>query len=164
MSANRLNSAALPSMTGSAAERADVAEAEHRRAVGDDGDGVALDGQAAGVGGVLGDRQADAGDAGGVDQREVVAVADRHLGLDLELAAEVHEEGAVGDLADLDAVHRAHRLDDLVGVAGVAGGRRHVDAQPVGAGGGDVEPGDQAAALLDDAGELARPRWRGPGG
>ena len=38
MSANRLNSAALPSITGSAAPGPDVAEAEHGRAVGDDRD------------------------------------------------------------------------------------------------------------------------------
>ena len=44
-------------------ERADVAEPEHRGAVGDDGDGVALDGQPAGVLGVLGDRHADPGHA-----------------------------------------------------------------------------------------------------
>ena len=64
--ANRLNSAALPSITGSAAARPDVAQAEHGRAVGDHGDGVALDGQPAGVRRVLGDRHADPGDARGV--------------------------------------------------------------------------------------------------
>ena len=42
MSANRLNSTALPSITGSAAPRADVAQAEHRGAVGDHGDVLRL--------------------------------------------------------------------------------------------------------------------------
>ena len=46
--------------------RAEVAEAEHGGAVGDDRDGVALDGQPAGVGRVVGDGLADPGDAGGV--------------------------------------------------------------------------------------------------
>ena len=80
MPANRLNSAALPSITGSAASRPDVAQAQHGRAVGDHRDAVALDRQPAGVLGVLGDRQADPGDARGVDHRQVVAVADRVLG------------------------------------------------------------------------------------
>ena len=55
MPAKRLNSAALPSITGSAGDRADVAQTEHRGAVGDDGDGVALDGQPPRVLRVLGD-------------------------------------------------------------------------------------------------------------
>ena len=83
---------------------AEVAEAEHGRPVGDDGDGVALDGEPPGVVGVLGDGQADARHAGRVDHRQVVAVADRDLRRDLDLAAEVHEEGPVRDLADRDAV------------------------------------------------------------
>ena len=39
----RLKRAALPSMTGRAASGADVAQAEHCGAVGDDGHGVAFD-------------------------------------------------------------------------------------------------------------------------
>src|SRR5690606_41802710 len=46
---------------------------------------------------------------------------------------------------------RAHGVDQLVGVGGVPCGRGDVDAEPVVAGGGDVEPGDQSAAALDDA-------------
>jgi hypothetical protein len=52
---------------------------------------------------VVDDGAADAGDAGGVDQRQVVAVADGVLGLHLDDATEVHQEGAVGDLVDVDA-------------------------------------------------------------
>ena len=109
-------------------ERADVAEPEHRGAVGDDGDGVALDRQAAGVLGVLGDRQADPGDARRVDHRQVVTGADRHLGLHRQLAAEVHEERAVGHAADLDALDLAHPLDDRLGVLGVVREHGEVDA------------------------------------
>ena len=84
--------------------RADVAEAEHRRAVGDHGDRVALDGQPAGVLGVVRDRLAHPGHARGVDHREVVTVADRVLGRHLDRAAEVHQERTVGDLVHVDAV------------------------------------------------------------
>ncbi|GMA85910.1 hypothetical protein GCM10025868_11600 [Angustibacter aerolatus] len=134
-------------------ERPDVAQAEHRRAVADHGHGVALDREAAGVVGVLGDRDADPRHAGGVDEREVVAVADRHLRLDARLAAEVHQEGAVADLADLDAGQRPRLLDQVVRVPDVAGGAGEVDLHARGAGRGDVERGDDAAAPLDRRGE-----------
>ncbi len=55
-----------------AGERADVAEAEHRRAVGNDGDEVALVGVAVGVGRVAVDLPHRFGHAGGVSQREIV--------------------------------------------------------------------------------------------
>ncbi len=65
---------------GQRGHRADVAETQHGGAVGHDCDGVALDGEAARVLGVLGDRHAHAGHARGVDHREVVTVADGVLG------------------------------------------------------------------------------------
>ena len=104
--------------------RPDVAQAEDRRAVGDDRDGVALDGQPAGVVGVLRDRHADPGDAGRVGAGQVVAVLERHLGHHLELAAEVQQEGAVADLADGDAGQLGDRGGDLVGVVGSPRRRR----------------------------------------
>ena len=55
----------------------DVAQAEHRRAVADDRDGVLADRVAMREGRVVMDRHADAGDAGGVGHRQVVAVVDR---------------------------------------------------------------------------------------
>ena len=84
--------------------RADVAQAEHRRAVGDHGDRVALDRQPAGVVGVLGDGQADPGHPRRVRPGQLVAVAQRDLRGHLDLAAEVQQERAVGDLADVDPV------------------------------------------------------------
>ena len=69
--------------------RAEVAEPEHGRAVGDDRDGVALDREAAHVIGPLDDGPAHPRDAGGVGHRKVVAGAQRHLRLDLDLAAEM---------------------------------------------------------------------------
>ena len=56
---------------------ADVAQAQHGGAVGDDGHGVALDRQLVDPGRLLGDGQADPGHAGRVGHRQVVAVADR---------------------------------------------------------------------------------------
>src|SRR3712207_8511661 len=50
--------------------RADVAEPQDRGAVGDHGDGVALDGQPADVVGVVGQRQTDPRHAGGVRSEE----------------------------------------------------------------------------------------------
>ncbi len=83
--------------------RADVAEPEHRRAVGDDGDAVALHGQAGHVRRVGGDRQGHPPDARRVRHRQVVAGAQRHLGLDGDLAAEVQQERPVADPVDRDA-------------------------------------------------------------
>ena len=87
-----------------AGQRPDVAEPQHRGAVGDHRDRVALDGQAARVLRVGRDGLADARDARRVRHRQVVAVAQRHLRLDRELAAEVHEERAVADAVDDHAV------------------------------------------------------------
>ena len=84
--------------------RADVAEAEHGGAVGDDGDRVALDRVLEGLVAVLGDRHADARDAGRVGHREVVAGLERLLVVLLDLAAEVQQEGAVGGVDDPHAV------------------------------------------------------------
>src|SRR5690606_15711994 len=109
--------------------RADVAQAQHGRAVRHDRNGVALDGEAAGVLGVLGDGHADPGHTRGVDHGEVVTVADRVLGLHLDLAAEVHQERTVGDLAQDDALDAAELLHDLVRVAGGGGRDGDVDAQ-----------------------------------
>ena len=109
---NSLKRIALPSITGSAACRPDVAEPEHRGAVGDDRDAVLLDRQVPDLLGVVGDRAADARDARGVGHREVVARLERNPGRDLELPTAVQEKGAVGDVLDLDAVLGADRSDD----------------------------------------------------
>lgn len=134
--------------------RADVAETQHGGAVRHDCDGVALDGEAARVLGVLGDRHAHAGHARGVDHREVVTVADGVLGRHLDLAAEVHQEGAVGDLAEADALDAAQLLDDLVGVRGGGRGDGDVDPELLVAGCGHVEAGDRSAGGLHGGGEL----------
>ena len=96
---------------------ADVAEAQHGRAVGDHGHGVLLDRQGEGPLAVVPDRQADPGHARGVGHREVVAGPDRDLVVDLDLAAQVHEERAVGDVDDPDAGQSLEPVDDLLAVA-----------------------------------------------
>ena len=92
---NCLNSTALPSITGIAAAGPMSPRPEHRGAVGDDGDGVGDPGVVVDEVGLRGDRLADAGDAGRVGEREVVAVLERHGASDLHLAAHVQGEDRV---------------------------------------------------------------------
>ena len=88
---------------------ADVAEPEDGAAVGHDRHGVALDRVLERLVGVVGDRVADPGDAGRVGHREVVAGAQRVLVALLDLAADVHQERAVGGVDDLGAVDLRRR-------------------------------------------------------
>ena len=86
MPANFLNRQPLPSITGLPASGADVAEAEHRGAVGDDRDEVAARGQVAGFARVVGDRHAGVGDARRVGERQVALVGQRLGRRDRDLA------------------------------------------------------------------------------
>ena len=128
---------------------ADVAEAEHGGAVRDDGDGVALDRQRPGALGRLGDREADARDAGRVRHREVVARAHGRLRRHLDLAAEVQQERAVGDALHLDAVERPHGLDDPLAVLRVAGVDGDVAHRALAARAHEVDRAEVAARLAD---------------
>ena len=74
------------------------------RAVADDGHRVALDRVLERLLGVVGDRLADARDARRVGHREVVAGAQRVAVALLDLAAQVQQERAVGDVDDARAV------------------------------------------------------------
>ena len=96
---------------------ADVAEAEHGGAVGDDGDRVALDRVLEGLVAVVVDRHADARDARRVRHRQVVAGLQRVLVVLLDLAADVHAQGPVGGVDHRRAVDRVDRVDDLRGRA-----------------------------------------------
>ncbi len=141
---------------------ADVAEPEHRGAVAHDGDRVLLDREVPDLAGILGDRDAHARDAGRIGHREVVAGLQRHLRGHLDLPAEVQQEGAVGDVLDLDPAERAHGSDDLVDVVGARGVDRDVthlasllDAHevdraevPAGVGNRTSEVGERAGAIV----------------
>ena len=105
---------------------ADVAEPEDGAAVGHHGHRVALDRQVPDRVRVVRDRPRDARDARRVRHREIVAGLQRHARADLELAAEVAEEGAVRDRLDLDAGQRAHRGRDALDVRLVLGEDRDV--------------------------------------
>jgi hypothetical protein len=85
MSANCLKSMHLPSITGAARERPDVAEAEHGGSVRHHGNAVALDRELERLRGIGGDRHRHARDARRVDLREIGARLDRDLRLDVIL-------------------------------------------------------------------------------
>ena len=135
--------------------RADVAEAEHRRAVGDDGDRVPLDRQRPDLRRVVGDRATRRARRPACrPSRGRRASCSGVLRLDLDLAAEVHQERAVGDVHDLDARRRARTAStirvDVVGVGredrDVAHLRRRLDAH-------EVDRAEEAAGLADRRGE-----------
>ena len=107
MPANRLNSAALPSITGSAASGPMLPSPSTAEPSVTTATVLRLIVRRRASLGALGDGPAHPRDAGGVGHRQVVAVAQRHLRLHLDLAAEVHQERAVGDLADGDALDGA---------------------------------------------------------
>ena len=134
---------------------ADVAEPEHRAAVGDDGDGVPLDRQVPGALGVVGDRLADARDAGRVGHRQVVARLHGRVRVHVDLAAEVQQERAVGDALDLDARRRRAQAATIrsacsASVANTLMSRifvARIDAD-------EVDRVEQAAGVGDRAGEV----------
>ena len=137
----------------------DVAEAEHGAAVGDDGDGVALDRVLERLVAVLRDRAADARDAGRVGHREVVAGAQRLLVALLDLAAEVHQERAVGAVDDLRALDGVDRVGDRAPVLLVGGVDDDVAQQVLALERDQVDGADRAARVADrgrDPAEHAR--------
>ncbi len=140
--------------------RADVAEPEHRGAVGDDGDGVALDRVLEGAILVVGDRQAHAGDARGVGHREIVARLQRVLVVLLDLAADVHQERAVDRVDHARALHRADRGDDLLPVVLAGGVDDDVADRVPGVDLDRVDGHDDPTGVADRAGQV-RERARG---
>jgi hypothetical protein len=133
--------------------RADVAEPEHGGAVGDDRDGVALDGQPAGVLGLVGDRETDPGHPGRVGHREVVAGLQGHGRVHLELALQMHQERAVRHPVHVHTVDTLDRVADPIGVLRPAGVGRDVHRDRVGRGLHEVHRGDRAARLPDRGGD-----------
>ena len=130
MPANRLNRAALPSMTGSAAAGPMLPRPEHGRTVGDHGDAVALDGQPAGVLGVArrspcrpgphrGCRPWRGRHGCGSGAFDAISI------LPPRCIRKVRSETLWID----DALDRAQLVHDLVGVRGATRGAGDVDAQ-----------------------------------
>ena len=150
---NSLNRTALPSITGQRALGADVAEPEHRRPVADDGDGVLLDRQRPDLRGICGDRGRDPADARRVGDREVVARLERRSRRHLELAAEMGEEGAVGDVLDLDSIHLPYGFEDPFDVRGVGREERHVPHLVPAPDTHEVDRPEEPARVADRVGE-----------
>ena len=146
---------ALPSITGIAASRADVAQAEHGGAVRDDRDRVALDRVLEGLVAVVVDRHADARDARRVGHREVVARLERLLVALLDLAADVHAQGAVGGVDHRRAVDGVDRLDDLAAVLVARGVDGDVAQRVAALERDEVDGADRAAGVADRARDLA---------
>ena len=128
---------------------ADVAQAEHRGAVGDDRDRVGLHGQQVGLLGHVVDGGAHASHAGRVGAREVVTVTQRHLGVDLHLAADVAHEGLVGDGIGGHAGQRSDGVAHLAAVLRIAHVARQVDDDAPAVGVGHVEALDLRSSRRD---------------
>src|SRR5207247_1022419 len=120
---------------------------------------VLLDRQREGKLSVVAGRQADAGDPGRVRHREVVTRADRDLVAYLDLPAEVHQEGPVGDVPDADARDVTEPAHDLLGVNAVARLDGDVAQGPLTRGLDEVDRADIPARFADggrDAAQHAR--------
>ena len=139
---------------------ADVAEAEDGRPVGHDGHGVLLDRQGEGALRIFPDGEADAGDTRRVGHGQVVTRLQGHLVADLDLSAEMHEEGPVRDAHDPDAVDAAAGGDDGLAVQLVARVDGEVADDDVLDQLDEIDGPDVAAGLADgrrEAAEHARP-------
>ena len=132
---------------------ADVAEPEHRGAVGDDGHRILLDGEREGALRVFLDRHAHAGHTGRVGHGEIVARPDRHLAAHLDLATEMHEEGAIRDVGDLDAGQTAEAVDDALAVLAVPRLDGDVAEDTIARHLDQVHRADITAGLADDHGD-----------
>ena len=94
----------------------DVAEAEDGRTIGDDRNRVALRGQVPDHFGLVDDCLTDTGNARRVGHREIVAGANRYLRRHLNLAALVHQKGAVRDVDNTNPIDRTDRIHDPIAV------------------------------------------------
>jgi hypothetical protein len=138
---------------------ADVAEPEHGRPVADDGDRVLLDRQGPHLRRVLRNRRGHATHTRRVGDREVVSRLERGSRHHLELAAEVREERAVGDVLHLDPVHVAHCGKDAVDLRRVRRQERHVPHLVSAADPHEVDRAEEAPGVTDrlrQGGERAR--------
>src|SRR5581483_4633369 len=135
----------------------DVAETEDGGSVADDGDRVALDREVPDLLRVGGDGARHAGHARRVDHREILTGLERHARLHLELAAEVGEEDAVGDVHNLDSLDSADGGDDRVEMLLVVGEDVDVAALRVALDVDEVDRAEQSSGLADRRAEA--PGW-----
>src|SRR5690242_3632547 len=105
---------------GQGAFGADVAKTQHGCAVRHHGHRVLLDRQRECPLAVLLDRQTDAGNARRVGHRQIVSRADRNFAMNLDLAAQMHQKRAVGDVDDTNTRGLLQAVDDLRAVRTVA--------------------------------------------
>ena len=134
--------------------RADVAEAQHRRAVADYGDGIALDGQLPGFVVLLGDGGTHARHAGRVSHREGVPRRQRHLVLDGNFSAEMQEKNLVRNVGHDDILQFADGRHDGFHVFLAARPHRDVARHALGVGIHNVHRAEVAAQPADGVGEL----------
>src|SRR5262249_23142876 len=92
---------------------------------------------------------------GRVDHAQVVATFDGEAAVDLDLAPEVHQEGAIGDVQHVHPFERADTADDGVGVRLVARGDGEVAHHLAAADANDIDGADVAALLADRGGQTS---------
>ena len=134
----------------------DVAQAEHRGSIGDDGDRVRLHREQMRFLGHVVDRRAHAGDARSVGARQVIAIAQRDLRSDFDLAADVRQEGLVRRRGHGHAGECGENVADLAPLLGVAQIAGEVEDDRTAHGLGDVEAAHLSALLdrrVDDRGD-----------
>ena len=127
----------------------DIAETEHRGAVGDDGDGVALDRQIARRRGVLRDRERHSGNAWRVRHREVVPRPQRDPRGHTEHASEVHQQRPVAHRTNMCTVEGVDSVVKALRVIVVHRVAREVDDEISSAGLDDVERRDDPARVTN---------------
>jgi len=122
--------------------------------------GVLLDGELVGQLGLGLDRLADAGHARRVGHREVVPIADRCAGHDVDLPAVVHGEGAVLPTEQLHALGVADGLQHLLLMGLAPAVHDDVLVEVLLLGLEAVERPDVAAYVADRTRQSAQSAWR----
>ena len=148
-----LEKLSLPLHHGNGRLRPDVPEPQDRRSVRHDRDRRALDRQSMRILRVLVDGLRDPGNPGGVRHRELVAGPQGRFAVDLQLATEVQQKRAIGDIDDLHSVEVPDVFDDRLGVTVAAGVDRDVADEGLFARPHDVDCPDVSAGLADHRGD-----------
>jgi hypothetical protein len=135
--------------------RANVAETQHRGAVGDNGNGVCLDRQLAHLRRVLGNSAAHSGNAWRVGHGQFVTSAQSDLRDHLDLAALVHLQRGIDDVDNLDAIQLAGGQANLLHMRIVDGIDGDVTGHELVGRLDNVERTERAACFTDRSGETA---------